>query len=432
MKQIITKRPLSKTHPVLARQWHPAKNGALTPDKITATYGLNIWWRCPFDPRHEWRATVVNRAKRLNPTGCPVCGKRRVASADTLARRNPAVAKQWDAERNGVLTPAVVGHASHQIVWWKCPKGPDHNWQTKVCFRTQRIKPRGCPYCTSIRVSVTNSLASRYPALAKEWHPHKNGARTPETVLAASAKKAWWRCPKKHEWSAVIASRSRNGRGCPFCAGQRLTRKKSLAARFPKLARQWHPTRNGRLTPFDLMSGTARQVWWKCAKGPDHEWQASANHRTKPLPVGCPFCAGRRASVTNSLAIQHPELAAEWHPRKNKPLRPDQVTSGTSRKVWWRCRQRHEWLAMVDNRARGRGCPFCSGNRVDEKRLLINTHPEFAAQWHPTRNQTSLERIAFDSYKAVWWRCRKNRSHVWRATVYQRTQGEEECPECGE
>lgn len=38
----------------------------------------------------------------------------------------------------------------------------------------------------------------------------------------------------------------------------------------------------------------------------------------------------------NDLAILRPDLAKEWNER-NLPLCPEQVTCGSTRKVWWRC-----------------------------------------------------------------------------------------------
>ena len=45
-----------------------------------------------------------------------------------------------------------------------------------------------------------------------------------------------------------------------------------------ELLRQWHPARNGALTPGDLSYGSKRKVWWQCEKG--HEWQAVVHTRT--------------------------------------------------------------------------------------------------------------------------------------------------------
>ncbi len=39
---------------------------------------------------------------------------------------------------------------------------------------------------------------------------------------------------------------------------------KSLAEVNPALAKEWHPTKNGDLTPFDFAAKSNKKVWWKC------------------------------------------------------------------------------------------------------------------------------------------------------------------------
>ncbi len=63
-------------------------------------------------------------------------------------------------------------------MWWRCPKGPDHEWEAAL---SDRQKSNGCPFCSNKRVSVTNALAIVAPRVASEWHPTKNGALTPAT-----------------------------------------------------------------------------------------------------------------------------------------------------------------------------------------------------------------------------------------------------------
>jgi hypothetical protein len=50
-----------------------------------------------------------------------------------------------------------------------------------------------------------------------------------------------------------------------------------------RLAKQWHPTKNGKLTPSDVGAGSTKKVWWKCNKGDDHEWVASIVNRKKVM-----------------------------------------------------------------------------------------------------------------------------------------------------
>jgi hypothetical protein len=65
------------------------------------------------------------------------------------------------------------------------------------------------------------SLAEKYPEVAAQWHPTKNGELTALDVSSGSNKKVWWKCNvgDDHEWSAIIYSRAINGNKCPICSG---------------------------------------------------------------------------------------------------------------------------------------------------------------------------------------------------------------------
>lgn len=228
---------------------------------------------------------------------------------------------------------------------------------------------------------VKEPLSVTHPALAAEWHPTKNGDLTADEVNSGSQRKVWWRCAldPSHEWEATIQHRARLGRGCPRCG--------SLQTLFPRLAEQWHPTKNGTLLPDDVTAGSNQKVWWKCPREPDHEWQAQLPNRTR-LGVGCPYCAGQKVSITNSLALLFPQAATEWHSTKNGDLTPNDVVAGSGLKVWWQCPkgQDHEWQAsLVKRTTGGQGCPFCQGLQVSVTNSLGSLFPEIAVQWHPTK-----------------------------------------------
>lgn len=196
---------------------------------------------------------------------------------------------QWDEHLNGPLTAADITYGSKRKVWWRCAKG--HEWQASAGSRT--IKDTGCPVCAGKRVCPgENDLASLFPKFASQWHREKNGALRPEQVTPNSNRRVWWRCSLGHEWQAVVAARTSNGSGCPYCAGRKvLAGFNDLATREPLLAKQWHPKLNGSLTPEMVTPGSHRKVWWQCPDG--HVWRAVIYSRSGPQKSGCPICAGR-------------------------------------------------------------------------------------------------------------------------------------------
>ncbi|MBR2334700.1 MAG: zinc-ribbon domain-containing protein [Clostridia bacterium] len=336
------------SNPNLAKEWNCEKNGNLKPEHFTKNSGKKVWWQC--SEGHEWQATIDHRNKGR---GCPYCSSRKVLKGyNDLETVNPTLAKDWHYDKNNGLTPADVMPNSNKKVWWKCSEG--HAWQAKII---ERNRGNSCPYCSGrYAVKGENDLQTVNPSLAKEWNYKKNSGLTPMDVLPNSNKKIWWKCSKGHEWQAGIADRNR-GRGCPYCSGRYAIKgENDLQTVNPTLAQEWNYEKNSGLTPMDVLPNSNKKIWWKCSKG--HEWQAGIADRNRGR--GCPYCAGKKVlKGFNDLLTTNPSLAKEWNYEKNNGLTPADVTSNSHIKVWWKCRQGHEWQATIAHRNRGSGCPVC-------------------------------------------------------------------------
>lgn len=276
---------LATLYPDLARQWHPTRNGELRPDQVLPGSHRSVWWRCEYG--HEWQAKIKSRTAGC---GCPVCANREIRSGQNdLATQFPELVCQWHPTKNGTLRPNQVAPGSSRRVWWICARG--HEWEASIASRA--IGGHRCPVCTGRKVAAgENDLASKFPSIAAQWHPSKNGMLTPRQVTPSSNRKVWWRCELGHDYQACVSSRTMNGSGCPYCAGRKvLPGFNDLATLAPDLARQWHPTLNGTLTPDMVTIGSRRKVWWICPLG--HVWKAIIYSRTGAKPCGCPVCAGK-------------------------------------------------------------------------------------------------------------------------------------------
>jgi uncharacterized protein YndB with AHSA1/START domain len=316
---------LAEINPDLAKQWHPSKNGNLTPYDVIPGTPKKVWWKCTKGDDHEWQAQV--RARNRG-NGCGVCSGKVVVRSNCLATLNPALAKEWHPTKNGELTPCDVTPGSHKKVWWKCPKGDDHEWRASV---KDRNTGRGCGVCSGKIVVRSNSLATLNPALAKEWHPTKNGTLQPEDVTPGSNKKVWWKCPKgqDHEWQAIISDRNR-GDVCSICSNHKVVKSNCFATLNSELAKEWHPIKNGNLTPYDVTPGSNKNVWWKCSKGDDHEWKTSITKRSEG--TGCPICTNTVVTKSNCLATLNPELAKSGILQKMEILLPMMLHLDRTRK----------------------------------------------------------------------------------------------------
>ena len=326
----------------LLQQWHYAKNDGLTPDAVTCHSRQKVWWIDRLG--HEWQQEIYSRTALCR--GCPFCAGREVlAGFNDLASTHPALSAQWDREKNFDLTPQMVMAGNSCKVWWRCEKG--HSWQATIASRASGC---GCPVCANRKILPGfNDFATTHPALAAEWHPTKNGDLTPQKISYGYDKKVWWLCTNGHEWQAAPKTRVRMGAGCPICANDvAQAGYNDLATLFPTVAAEWYPTKNGNLTPSQVVSGSHQTVWWRCSLG--YEWRAEIVDRTRGTN-GCPYCGNKKVLAGfNDLASIEPEIAAEWHPTLNGALTPEMVTAGSNRKVWWLCPDGHVWRTAISNR----------------------------------------------------------------------------------
>lgn len=125
---------------------------------------------------------------------------------------------EFHESRNGDRAPRDFPAGSGELVWWRCFEGPDHAWQAPVRGRTMR--GTGCPFCAHKRVARSEALATTHPDIATQWHPSRNGTKTPADFSFGSHYEAWWQCPKHktHVWRTRISSRTSMLAGCSLCA----------------------------------------------------------------------------------------------------------------------------------------------------------------------------------------------------------------------
>ena len=104
----------------------------------------------------------------------------------------------------------------------------------------------------------------------------------------------WWLCHSGHSFQATINHRTgkKQQTGCPQCSGRIASNENNLLKVFPIVAKEWHPEKNGELTPKEVTSKSGKKVWWICPK--NHSYEATVHNRTGNNS-GCPYCAGQKS-----------------------------------------------------------------------------------------------------------------------------------------
>ena len=328
-------------------------------------------------------------------------GRQATPGVDDIKTLFPDLAKEVDG-----WDPSQFLPGSNSKQKWKCIEG--HTWVAIIAKRTG--EGTGCPYCSGRKAwKGFNDLATKFPDIASQadgWEPSE--------FVPGSNTKQKWKCAEGHTWKAVIAKRTGEGTGCPYCAGRKVWKGfNDLATKFPEIASEadgWDPS--------EVSYGIGKNVSWLCQLG--HSYKATINSRTN-VGSGCPYCSGNRVlNGFNDLKTKFPEIAAEadgWDPTT--------VTSGTNKKGRWLCKEGHRYSSAISSRtSQGTGCPICANKKVQAGvNDLATTHPDLAKSadgWDPTT-------VTYGSTRKVGWLC--SEGHSFMAAVARRSQGSG-CPYC--
>ena len=418
-------------YPNLMKQWDFEKNNALgiDPSKTAHKSNKKVWWLC--SKGHSWNDTVSHRTAGRN---CPYCSNHRVLSGyNDLESCCPYLLEEWNYEKNIDTYPSKLTIGSGKKIWWKCKKCKNE-WQASINNRVG--KGSGCPYCSNLKVKQGfNDLATTRPDLAKEWDYEKNGELKPEMITTFYSKKVWWKCQKcNNSWH--ISPNARSKSNCPYCANLKIKAGfNDLATTNPELLKEWDYEKNQGLLPSQVVRGSEKKVWWRCQpKG--HSWSATINSRARGNK--CPICSNQLVvQGSNDLFTTNPELYNEWDFEKNSKLSPYNLSSGSTKKVWWKCKNcNFSWQTSIYSRTIGHNCPVCGREKntinrlktVSARNSLVETYPELSKEWDYEKNSIDISLVSVNSNKKVWWVCSKE--HSFQASVVSRTRNKSGCPYC--
>lgn len=327
--------------------WWDFDRNEVSPSEVMPSSNKKFWWKCP--KGHSFDLSCNKMTQRYS---CPVCANKRVVSGiNDLATTNPEIAAEWLSHPKYGPTQVVAN--SHLKVTWLCPKG--HEFQQIIGNRTRL--GHGCPYCARQKsIRGLNDLTTLAPALAKEWHPTKNGSRIPSDYMIGSSYKAWWKCGRNHEWQAMIYDRAVSLYGCPFCSGRRvITGENDLQSKHPELVEEWDFERNKK-QPSQIAPSSHHRAWWLCPEG--HSYQAMTYSRI--AGTGCPTCVNRQIETGyNDLVTLRPDLLEWWDFDKNTK-HPGSLGPGSQQKAWWLCQNGHSFQSKIKEMAPKPRCPGCA------------------------------------------------------------------------
>lgn len=306
----------------------------------------------------------------LGGHGCQTCAGNRKMTQNEFANR--VIKNNKDIDVIGLY----INSASSVKV--KCKKC-GYEWDPKA---NSILNGRGCPQCKGIKKKTSGEF--------KEELKQINSNLTLLSEYINNRTHVNVRCDTcGYEWDTSPKSLLR-GSGCPKCVRNKISENRAKNAEaFQKELHIINPNvvvegnyKNNR-THIDVM-----------CKNCGYRWRAMPSILLKSK--GCPICTGNKAvwKGKNDLETTNPELAKEWSFEKNAPLKPSEVRAGSVKKVWWKGKCGHEWIASVCSRNKGSGCPICSNNirkttkRFADEMNLFNPYIEIIGEY-----QTAMKPI---------------------------------------
>lgn len=135
------------------------------------------------------------------------------------------------------------------------------------------------------------------------------------------------------------------------------------------------------------------------------------------------------------LLIDYPELVKEWDYEKNEGLDPLIEKFSGSAHIWWLCNDyAHSWKAVLSNRIKGSGCPYCSGSKIlKDFNDLKTLYPDLVDnEWdYELNNKLGFFSDAIgagSNNSQIMWKC-LNYNHSYPASPSSRIRGRK-CSYC--
>jgi len=423
--------------------WEANNKEGLDPTQLTCGSNKRANWICR--KGHKWKSAIHGRSHE--GYGCPYCANEKIWQGyNDLATTHPKLLKDWDYEKN-TLKPTEVTARSNNKVWWKCSKG--HSYEATTAKKTEG---RGCPYCSNKKILIgENDLATTHPDLAREWHPTKNGTLKPTDVVAGSAKKVWWLCPKGHEYQAKVCARSRLHNGCAKC-------KEGNQTSFPEQAIYYYVKQvfpdainryreifdNGMELDVFIPSkrvaveydGSFYHKKTRSLKREKIKYNTCRQHQIKLIRI----CANDNSDVfnfTSDYSFVEPSLDDSDNTKGLDKIIRELLWMLESDLGWNPRKQYLRYNGMVIrkisadvNIERDRYKINAYRENTTFKKSLAHVRPDLSTEWDYEKNQgLTPEMFPVGSHEEVWWKCKKCGTS-YPKIIRTRSKLKVTCPQC--
>ncbi|MFZ4454922.1 MAG: zinc-ribbon domain-containing protein [Bacteroidales bacterium] len=409
-RQTDSKNNLESRFPEISKEWDFNKN-TLSPRQVFPGAVAKYWWICPNG--HSYFSSPNKRTSANR--GCPYCSGRLVSDKNSLVKHFPLIAKEFNVEKNANLDVKELTIKSHKNIWWKCKKG--HEWQAIISNRT---RGNNCPFCHSqvskneLRVYSELKHFFNNIRLKKKVNGFECDILISDLKVAIEYDGVYW-----HKNKINLDKKKNIG----------LSDSEIKLIRIREIGLQ-------KISEIDIIYDFNKQSILLAIKEVlrilinlnliEDKITESINEYIK----GCNFINEREYRdllerlpspiFEESLEFKFPNLLNEWNYIRNKGLAPSDVSSKSALKVWWTCKEGHEWESSIGNRTQGgNNCPYCAHQIISTENSLSYKRSDLVEEWNTEKNRgVNPEQVFAYTTKKYWWKCANG--HEWLASPSNR------------
>lgn len=408
--------------PNVARRWHPTKN-IKKPYEVTPFSNQYAWFICDKDESHIFKTRIYRICKGI--VNCPVCSNQKIiVGVNDFQTTNPELMKEWNWERNNNdnIHPTAITKGINKKVWWKC-NTCGNEWQATVSSRsgTQHC---GCPKCKKdLSISFPEKAIAFY--LSQFFNVKENKkfswlGNSELDIYLDEIKlgieydgKVWHKnIDKDIKKDAVCLI---NGitlirireKGCPVyeSSSYKLNRKGFNNISLNEVIEDI----------FKIISQLTKK-----------KFNTSIDVDNDYIKILEKIATGKK-----NFSVATTDLVNSWNYNKNGKIRPEQISLGSNKKVWWICNKGHEWQASVNSRYLQKcGCPICAGKKVlSGENDLETLYPNIAKEWDNEKNTKKANQVRPMDNKNYWWICSQC-GKSYQSSPAHRIGRNSGCPDC--
>ena len=360
---------LATTNPELLKKWNYEKNNKLGyyPTDFTNVSGKKVWWKC--DKGHSWESTIAHIAYGR---GCPICNTGKQTSFPEQAIYyyiskidNTCISRYKINGRNelDIFLPNLNVGIEYDGYRWHRGEYKEYNDYSKTSYwinhgvKIIRIKEQ----------NKRNSYIENGDWLFlndKEYYLNDEDFAALSDVISDIIKKLYGVNQK------IDIEKDRN----EIYNNYLFKEINNSMVNNSKIMKYFDYEKNLNVKPEYITRSSGKILWWKCDKG--HSFQASVHamdhgvicleckkelfKKNGLIPIDDHYAKTLKYSDSiKSLLFEYPEIAKEWDFEKNYPLRPENIVSQSTNKIWWKCKKGHSWEATAISRVKGSNCPIC-------------------------------------------------------------------------